>query len=98
MPIIENDFDVCSSLVIDEYQKAIEFIIKYNTAYAVKNIGLPQPDSSIWDLKYEICARQKHIKERKGLPSSYIQERQIELRKKVLLKHLLFKYKNIPII
>lgn len=49
IPIIENDFDVCSKNTIDKYQKAIEFIIKYNTAYGIRNRGMEQPNNSIND-------------------------------------------------
>ena len=62
---IDSEFDVCSTKTIDEYQKAIEFVEKYNFAYRIRDIGLPQPDSSIWDLRYEIAARRKNIKDRK---------------------------------
>ena len=91
---IELDFDVCSKKTIDEYQKAIEFVDKYNHAYRTRDTGLPQPDSSIWDLRYEITARKKYAKERK-CTEGHPMYRQIETRMKVLIKHLLFKHKKI---
>lgn len=95
IPIIEDSFDVCEKETIDEYQKAIEFIIKYNTAYGYRNHSCySNTDYELWEIRSQIaCIKNKLGKKERSETHPFM----VQLKNRIgyMKKYLLLKHKNI---
>jgi len=92
---IDSSFRITDKKVIDEYQKAIEFVIKYNFAYERKLSKFRFDE--IWNLRYEISFLQEKLKKYNKEKNSRmvgIFKAKIKIRAKYIKENLLMKYKK----